>query len=483
MSFQQKQTHDEWIRKRWHTTIIFAVQTVIIGMDVHIAYVSLLLYVHEVSQVAASRAILYGAASNAYLLAVVIFSPFIGAIVDRTRRIRKAFFACNSMAIIGHILYTMNFSPFLLVGGRYLAGVGMCLRGVINGEICRSYTTEETPKIFCFLGAAIAFGYFMCSTMNAIFADVGFHVVGKWRISSANFSGVYMAVLYGILHLLTLFFVSDLARIYDLKEETTESTAFLSTVQVSAHEILGGTESSLHSGDNDYNGDNDDIDDIDDDDVEDDAAVRTSSSCTVIMTSFKTYDTCFVIVLGFVGYYGFSLMEASIGMLVVERRGWDKYWLDLITGGLAAMCVVVCLLSAFIKLTPRHIYYILFSWPICLCVVQLIELQQFYCAPNKAVDIIVWTVFCLCFGVMALSSELAAQTLGAMVASPVQNFTEGVRYALLRLGASFALFISSFVFPYMGIAGPMYIVVLFVTIFVAYTRRQSLKDPRVIVFT
>ena len=50
MSFQQKQTRDEWIRKRWHTTIIFAIQTVIIGMDIGIAYVTLLLYVHEVSQ-------------------------------------------------------------------------------------------------------------------------------------------------------------------------------------------------------------------------------------------------------------------------------------------------------------------------------------------------------------------------------------------------------------------------------------------------
>ena len=157
------------------------------------------------------------------------------------------------------------------------------------------------------------------------------------------------------------------------------------------------------------------------------------------------------------------------------------YWVEVITGAVGVTSVIFCVVPMFIDLTQRRIYYIIIASILCLCAVQIVVLQQFYFVSSGALDIVMWLLFCLCYGVIGMTKEVAfAQTLGLMVTSHVQNLSEGVRYAVLRLGSSLALIGAAFVFPYMGVAGCVYLVVLLVMLLMVCVGRGTLIEPQVV---
>jgi len=453
MSSEKSVPYEKWVSMRKKTTVIFTIQMILLGMDYFVTFLTLWMYIKELVNTK-HPLIYFGVVSVSYVLSSTIFPTMIGCFVDRTRKVRLAFYCCNTLAILGNLLYIQNFSPWFLVAGRFLVGLGSCLRSVICGEICRSYPPKDLSVMFGCMGAGYAFGILIVSSVNGLFMDVDIRVQ-KWRLTYLNISGVYMAGLYVIVQIMSTFMLFDLSAIYDLKKATVEMEA---------------EKQSLIS--------DDEKDKPKEIDVE-----GSFTFCGVIVDLFTKFDTCVIILLSFFGNYLGIVYDAWLAMLIVGRLHWPVTALDEITIGLGFSCVIMCVLLIFIKVTDNQIYYLLIVWLVSQAVVQMIIAEQYYFKRNKAIDISVWVLFCVLHGLFTVAEEVAlVGSLSKMVSSSIQTFSDGVRFTMYRLGSLVAFAISAFVFPYMYIISIVHICVIVVLILLLIVGRRSFMSPRIVVY-
>ena len=132
----------EWLRLRKRTVILFTIESLLVGMDYSLTFLTLWLYIKTLVK-PEKPTVCYSIVSAAFLAASLILSGFVGRIVDRTRDVRKTFFVMNTVVIIGNLIYSIPISPWTLGIGRLLSGFGGPLRSVIAGELARSYHTES----------------------------------------------------------------------------------------------------------------------------------------------------------------------------------------------------------------------------------------------------------------------------------------------------------------------------------------------------
>lgn len=216
----------KWERKRLWTTRAFILECVMLGMEYSVTFLTLWLYIKTLIDTEYPK-IFYSLVASSYLLAAVVFSVIVGRWVDQTRKVRQTFLICNTLVIIGNILYSLHFSPWLLVFGRLISGADGPLRSIISGEVARCYPDSEVLSKFSTMGMAFAMGFIVGPGVNFAFTSVDFQL-GDWQVTYVNVPGVYMAVLFIITQIIVYFTVSDLSREYDLKadeckEETNEA--------------------------------------------------------------------------------------------------------------------------------------------------------------------------------------------------------------------------------------------------------------------
>lgn len=206
-----------WEKKRYWTTKAFTLECVMLGMEYSVTFLTLWLYIKEMVNTEQPK-LFYSLVASSYLIAAVILSVIIGRWIDRTRKIRQIFLICNTLVILGNILYALHYSPWYLVFGRLISGADGPLRSVISGEVARCYPDSEVMSKFSSMGMAFALGFIIGPGVNFMFTTVDV-TIGTWHITYANVPGVYMALLFLFTQICVFFMVHDLSREYDLKDE------------------------------------------------------------------------------------------------------------------------------------------------------------------------------------------------------------------------------------------------------------------------
>ena len=171
----------------------------------------------------------YSIISAAYLLSAVLFSIMIGRWVDRTRNVRITFLVCNMAVIFGNILYSVHHSPWFLVVGRFLCGIGGPLRSVMSGEVSRCFPTDQVTRKFSLMGTAFSLGFILGPGVNFAFKDLDIRF-GLFHLTFANAAGFYMAALFMTVQVVVFLTVTDLSKEYDLKADLCYTTRSLADV-------------------------------------------------------------------------------------------------------------------------------------------------------------------------------------------------------------------------------------------------------------
>ena len=212
---------DLWLRKRKRTFIGFVVQTLALGMEYSLTFITLWMYLKEVLKTE-YLLFFYSAISSVYLISQVVMSVILGAVFDRYRNTRLLLALGNTLVIIGNVLYTIPYSPWFLFGGRLLSGGGGFLRSIMTSEIVRVYPDTELSKKFSIIGLAFALGFVFGPLLNIPFARLHFKVLSI-SVSFANAPGLILTVVFTLVQIVTLALVRNLSKEYDLKKERTSS--------------------------------------------------------------------------------------------------------------------------------------------------------------------------------------------------------------------------------------------------------------------
>ena len=112
----------DWLLRREITTKIFYLQNFVLGMEYSLTFVTLYVYLKDVLK---SRHVdfFYSFISGSYLVVTVISGLSVSKLFDNTRRTRLLFTIGNILTCFGNSLYTIPYSPLLLLAGRSISGM------------------------------------------------------------------------------------------------------------------------------------------------------------------------------------------------------------------------------------------------------------------------------------------------------------------------------------------------------------------------
>ena len=127
------QGSDRWYRKRKMTTIIGLLHQAFIYFD-HSAVSISALYYYQSDFKADNPNRLYGITMLAYSVSLLVSTPFIGNYIDRTRNIRRLILTTLMFSVLGNLIYTMSFSKYLPIVGRFLCGLNDGARSSLTGK-------------------------------------------------------------------------------------------------------------------------------------------------------------------------------------------------------------------------------------------------------------------------------------------------------------------------------------------------------------
>ncbi|XP_057305242.1 uncharacterized protein LOC130642174 [Hydractinia symbiolongicarpus] len=197
-------------RKRKATVIMFILRMFLLGAEYAIILPSIWLYLDTFKV----EPWFLGLVIAVYPTASVISLPVVGMFFDKTKRIKELVLILNGFEIIGNIVYALPYSKWLVFFGRMLAGLGDGFYACANTEIVYTYPMSERTGIFALLEVGRVLGLTFGPALNFFLATVDFKI-GDWSINFGTAPGVFMALLWILSQILTMFYISNLSKLID----------------------------------------------------------------------------------------------------------------------------------------------------------------------------------------------------------------------------------------------------------------------------
>ena len=471
---------NRWKQRRRVTTISFMIESLLIGMEYSVTFLTLWVYINDLVKPKLPK-VYYGIVSSAYLISSVIFSVLIGRAFDHYRNTRTFFFIANTMVIIGNIVYALPFSPWLLVAGRFISGGGGMLRSVMAGEIARCYTKEEQSSKFASMGMAFSLGFIAGPAANFAFKTVDIWI-GSWHITYANIPGIYMAVIFIILQIICIFMVHDVSKQYDLKQDTIEQTNDDEEEKINSYVAInyeGSIDNSFERSENIAFKPNTAI-------GEEEPLLGTSkeesSICSEIRSLVSHFDTALLIVVSFFLNYFLISFDIWLPMLVIDKMHWIITDLNGIVFGTGSVCTLTFLIFTWKPLSDKNMFILAVISTASCAIIESIFIVLSYYNKRLFLNIIMWCIFVTAFAVLVIMEEVfLVACFAKLVSSRIQTFSESYRRSASRLGALIAFSSSALMFQWILYVGCLYIFIICILVCLLINRRKVLMNPEVII--
>ena len=216
MSLNQQPTFDSrfenlekdpvFLRKRKATVACFIVRMFLLGAEYAIILPSIWLYLKTFNV----DPWFLGIVIAVYPFAAVISLPVVGYLFDKLKRIKEIILILNSFEIIGNIVYSLPISPWMIFSGRFLAGLGDGFYACATSEVVHTYPVSQRTSIFALLELGRVLGVTFGPALNFFLSKVNFHI-GSWRIDSGTSPGLFMALLWILCQVITVYYTSNLS--------------------------------------------------------------------------------------------------------------------------------------------------------------------------------------------------------------------------------------------------------------------------------
>ena len=122
----------KWLKNRKTTTRIFYWICFLDGVEYSLTFATLFVYLKDFLKVrGANLDIFYSSISGLYLLSMIVSSVIVGKIFDKIRQARLMLCIITLTVTLGNAFYTIPKSPYLLLIGRLLSGMGDSTRPII----------------------------------------------------------------------------------------------------------------------------------------------------------------------------------------------------------------------------------------------------------------------------------------------------------------------------------------------------------------
>uniref|UniRef100_A0A7M6DLX6 Major facilitator superfamily (MFS) profile domain-containing protein n=1 Tax=Clytia hemisphaerica TaxID=252671 RepID=A0A7M6DLX6_9CNID len=463
-------SYKQWLKKRQITTKLFYFIGLILGIEYSFTFATLLVYLKDFLQVKNNLNIFYSCISGIYILSMIISSVFVGKIFDRTRRTRLIFSFILALVTIGNVLYTIPISPYLLLFGRLLSGLGDCLRAIIVAEVARSFAPDEVVSQISAVSCTYVVGFTLGPCINSAFVRADFWFLGV-HVEYSNGASLVTCFLYMIAFFLSLFFVSDLSREFDLKE------ALKSFSAEELEEASLDSEQKLITNER-FESDHEESTPM----IENKSSFKTGNEMEtmfVLRKFFTNLDTILILVMSFTTMFCVVVYDLWVPLACIELLNWTNLDINLIYLTNGTISLLFLLVGIFKPpKTDKMIYLGYAAFPSIMIIFGAFFFFKFDTWHIIWLDAFLWLVTCLCLSIIITAEELfLITTLAKMVPSQAQSISEGIRLASTRLGSALGLFTATFTFQHLNYFCPLVFFICILLILLLIIRRRQFYEP------
>ena len=137
---------------------------------------------------------------------------------DYTKNYREICLVEDVLNIIGNIMYSLYYSPYLIVFGQLLIGTSSARVTSSVGEVSRVYEAAEITHKLGIIGIFTVAGSIVGPSTTFGFQYVEVYI-GDWMWNVGNMIGVSMTLFYLLQFLLNFFTLHNVSKEYTLKKE------------------------------------------------------------------------------------------------------------------------------------------------------------------------------------------------------------------------------------------------------------------------
>ena len=466
----EKTTRERWLKKRKSVFIAFCGISFGLGFEISLMFPSLYFYMHDVIKTKNAK-LFYGIALSAYPLSGIIGAFTIAKYADRTKHTRLVILCLLSCEIVGNFLYSLGYSPWCPVFGRFIAGFGDVASMVIVAEIQRCYetdiiTSKITTTVFFFsLG-------FILSPGTTIFFKLFDFFIGSFHLVYANLVSLFTMFIFCVLWVLTYAVVTDLSKECDLKETEVEKVVW--DIKQKNDQYSKNDNTPLLAKN---------INDIDADYINDfnDTGLKHSSIFLNKKDFFKSivtsFDLCLLLCFCFVCSFVLFGLDTMVPLIGSSYFGFDAkdisiiYIIDGILYGLV--------LAGLAKIASRYADFHIILFAVCI---EILGLVSVLCIQVHH-DNIYFNYVCLCVYVVAFSSAwcieevLTRSLFGKLVPSSCQSYAEGIRRSTSNVAFIISGVTTAGLFEYLTVTASVLIGCMVIMFGMFYQRKMTLLCP------
>ena len=205
--FEALEKDPVFLRKRKATLICFFIRMFLLGAEYAIILPSIWLYLKRYPDI---RPWFLGIVIAIYPTSAVLSLPVVGRIFDKTKRTKELIIVLNLFEIVGNIVYALPFSKWLIFLGRFLAGLGDGFYACATSEIVHTYPLSSRTGALALLELGRVLGLTFGPALTFFLVKVDFSM-GKWTIDNGTAPGLFMAILWILAQLISVFYISNLS--------------------------------------------------------------------------------------------------------------------------------------------------------------------------------------------------------------------------------------------------------------------------------
>ena len=446
----------KWKIKRKKTVIIFFFINFVSALNFTVILPSLWFYLKKVHSPAPS--VFYGVTFGLAEAIALPFMLFIGWLVDKTRRIKLTIMCIISIVMLGNAIFSIGYSQYLLLIGRVLADLSVTLYSVVFSETARCYEPSELQRVITVFTIGNSLGKVLGPSLNIFLHHIDIKI-GAWHISYLNAGSLLMLILFVVMLVLVLLFVSDLSKEFDFKESLSRGKMMQKEQETSKEHDEKGREK--HQA------------------VKDSQAMidQPGSALQIIFRLFKSSTISVILFTTFYSSFSWGFFEAMVSLIASVILHWNTSDVSKALIGMAIVYIVSSLLIWKIAKQVTEFSLILTGIALniigylCLCVIG-----------KRAHEYKIAFVFYVIVVIIAVASLLVEKIpmpciMGKLIPSEHQSLSEAVRFSIGRIGLSLSQVIAGVSVQSLLVVGLFFAVICTINGILSLKKHKPLSRP------
>ena len=358
--------------------------------------------------------LLFGLSQAALFLSGAFLSIIGSYYVDLTKNFREICLLEGTLNVIGNIMYSLYYSPYLIISGQILIGTTSARMVSSVGEIARVYEADKLTQKLAIIGVVTVLGSVSGPSTTFLFQYVDIFI-GNWKWNVGNMAGIAMTGFYLFQFFLNYFTLHNVSKEFTLKKD----------------HLLDKT---IEDSDMEYDSE---IEQLEISEINKIDTISFNKKYLITLKAvFQNKHVVFCLAMCILLPYAMGLVQIVVPIKAEEYFNWKqtdvaKLWIVSTIIGSILTIILIILLAKFVN----DFFLFLGSFISLLLCQLLMGLLSIFKDYEETAEVMLYFAMSLYLMSSSIFHILSRSILAKFVPENVQSIMEGIRNALFEIAA------------------------------------------------